>query len=104
MSWMNDPPPHVLLLAGAVASAWMSWLRLSRMKSMRFKVKCIEALTCSGLSTGLTEVVILHFGWSADWAVPIGVFCGYLGADRLTAMITRFFENHTDKDDGDFYR
>lgn len=97
MSWWTDYSPQLPFIVGAASSAWMAGLRTAKSKAMTRGARCIEAATCSGISTGLTEIVVLYLHWSPEWAIPIGVFCGYLGTEKLTSIFTKLFEKFISK-------
>lgn len=97
MSWLSEYTPHVPLIAGAVAGGIMAGLRTFSNKQMTRAAKFAEAATCAGLSTAISEACSLYLGWPENWAVPIGVFVGWLGTNTLRDALSKLFEKLLNK-------
>lgn len=97
MSWWTEYTPHVPLIAGAVAGGVMAWLRNFSNKQMTRAAKLAEAATCAGLSTAISEACTLYLSWPENWAVPIGVFVGWLGTDTLRSALAKLFDKFLNK-------
>ena len=70
----------------------MAGLRTFSNKQMTRAAKFAEAATCAGLSTAISEACTLYLAWPENWAVPIGVFVGWLGTDTLRSALAKLFD------------
>lgn len=91
-SFFENNPVVAYLLGGSLASFIMALLRSGGFTRKNFRVRLSEAFMCSMLSSSLTMVAIHHFDANEYIAMPISVFCGFLGTDYLRALLIGFIE------------
>ena len=52
-----------------------------------FGMRLCEAMMCSMLASAITMLAHLHLGLGYEYAMPVGVFTGYLGSDFISATL-----------------
>ncbi len=84
---------------GALMSFVVALLRQLKANT-KWLTKIVESLTCSFLSTGCSMACHGMFGWSYEYAMPIGIFIGALGSSYVIGIASNWVEAKTESTKG----
>lgn len=80
------------ILGGSVAAFIMAMLRSGGFSKKNLRMRLSEAFMCSMLSSALTIMALHHFDVTEYIALPISVFCGFLGTDFIKSLLVGWIE------------
>ncbi len=103
MSWWNEHINQAVdspfVIGGIAAVATSLFTTYKRNPKMHLLARLSEAFTCALISLGLTKAGVLYLGLSPDWALPIGVFCSWIGTDSLKQLLTKLIKKYVTKEE-----
>ena len=84
--------PELFYLSGSGLSGFvMALLRSGGFTRKNLRMRLAEACMCSMLSSAIT-MGAHAYGFSYEWAIPIGTFTGFIGTDIIRAFLAGIIE------------
>lgn len=80
------------IIGGSVAAFIMAMLRSGGFTRKNLRIRLSEAFMCSMLSSALTIIALHHFDVTEYVALPISIFCGFLGTDFIKSILVGWIE------------
>lgn len=94
-TYFEENSEVVYLGAGSLFAFLMAFLRSAKYTKKHFRTRATEGVMCAMLGSAITMGITEYWNLSNFWAMPIGIFIGFLGTDFIHAVIIGLVEYYS---------